>query len=385
MMAVHGDILELAAQEIDFELTPTERETLARHLASCASCRQAAIGLRVDQTAVARLEPIPLDPARATRVWGRVERTDRPSPGRMLRLVAIAALLALLAQGALVVGSQLLREQTNPLPELPPNTVVNDTSPGPSAQAVDVERGQFAPGSILEVVVPDLRVRTAPTVDNRVSVKLDPLLGVGVRLKVIEGPVDADGYHWYRVQAVDLPHAGWVAAADHDGEPWIDVPRAGASGSPAFSPAEAALVAALRGDAAVGCAPRRHDLPVRAIAGVECRVAHGSVARVGAYGFGGVSDATTAYLGRLTSYGVAASTGDCAGGHAGDAPWSPNGRSGCFLDENGSANVRVTCGSTYIGVLGNDDAIADLYRWTWKPSDPATDRGKAPGICSTAA
>jgi hypothetical protein len=32
MMAVHADFLELAAQEIDFELSPQERETLARHL-----------------------------------------------------------------------------------------------------------------------------------------------------------------------------------------------------------------------------------------------------------------------------------------------------------------------------------------------------------------
>ena len=141
-----------------------------------------------------------------------------------------------------------------------------------------------------------------------------------------------------------------MAAADHDGEPWIDIPRATASASPTFAPAEAALVAALRGDAAVACAPRRRDLPIRAVAGVECRIASGFVARVGAYGFGGVSEATTAYLERLASYGVASSSGDCAGGHAGDAPWSPDGRTGCFLDENGSANVRVTCGSTYVGV-----------------------------------
>jgi hypothetical protein len=383
-MAVHADFLELAAQEIDFELTPAERDTLARHLESCVSCRRAAVGLRADQVAVMRLEPILLDPARATRVWRRVERGDRQSPARMLRLVAIAALLALLAQGALIVGSQLLRERSNPLPELPPRAVVNGTTPDESARTADSSTAQFTPGSIVEVVVPDLRVRTAPTVDNSLSVKLDPLLGVGVRLKVIEGPVDADDYHWYHVQALDLPHNGWVAAADHDGEPWIDLPQAGGPAAPTFAPAEAALAAALRDDAAVACAPRRHDLPKNAVAGVECRVGSGLVARVGAYGFGDVSDATTAYLERMASYGVASSSGDCGGGHAGDAPWSPNGRSGCFLDENGSANVRVTCGSTAVGVLGRGGAIADLYRWTWKPADPAAGRGKAPGICSTA-
>jgi hypothetical protein len=108
------------------------------------------------------------------------------------------------------------------------------------------------------------------------------------------------------------------------------------------------------------------------------------VTRVGAYAFGGASDATTAYLERLASYGVGPATGDCAGGRAGDQPWSPDGRSGCFVDENGSANVRVTCGSTYVGVLGTGDAIADLYRWTWMPTDPTTGSGNGPGICSSA-
>ena len=134
--------------------------------------------------------------------------------------------------------------------------------------------------------------------------------------------MDADGYHWYRVQALDLPHAGWVAAADHDGEPWIDLPRAGASDSPTFAPAEAALVAALRGDAAVGCALRRRDLPRRAVAGVECRIGSGIVSRVGAYGFG-ASDATAAYLERMASYGRVL-VGQLCGSHAGDAP-SPDG------------------------------------------------------------
>ena len=99
--------------------------------------------------AVTRLELVPLDPARAARVWRRIESDDRPSPVRILRLVAIAALLALLAQGALVVGSQLLRELSNPLRELPPKTVVIDTTPGPSVRAVDAATGQFAPGSII--------------------------------------------------------------------------------------------------------------------------------------------------------------------------------------------------------------------------------------------
>jgi hypothetical protein len=114
---------------------------------------------------------------------------------------------------------------------------------------------------------------------------------------------------------------------------------------------------------------------------VECRVAKGPVQRVGAYRFDRPAEAETAYLNRLASYGVSPASGDCASGRSGDATWSPTGRSGCFLDENGTANVRVTCDSTYIGVLGTDEAIADLYQWTWKPAIPRPD-GEPPGVCA---
>jgi hypothetical protein len=98
-------------------------------------------------------------------------------------------------------------------------------------------------------------------------------------------------------------------------------------------------------------------------------VAKGPVQRVGAYRFDRPAEAETAYLNHLGSYGVSPASGDCASGRSGDATWSPTGRSGCFLDENGTANVRVVCDSTYVGVLGTDEAIADLYRWTWKPAN----------------
>ena len=65
---------------------------------------------------------------------------------------------------------------------------------------------------------------------------------------------------------------------------------------------------------------------------------------------------------------MAKGKGDCAAGKAGDSPWvdedgKVGGRIGCFLDENGTANVRVTCGPTYVGILGRDDDIAALVRW----------------------
>jgi hypothetical protein len=40
--------------------------------------------------------------------------------------------------------------------------------------------------------VTDLRVRTEPTVDDARSARIEPLLGLGTRLRIMEGPVIAD-------------------------------------------------------------------------------------------------------------------------------------------------------------------------------------------------
>lgn len=48
----------------------------------------------------------------------------------------------------------------------------------------------------------------------------------GQRVLVLEGPVEADGYPWYRIRLGVIE--GWVAAADHDGTPWLSPVRNGA-------------------------------------------------------------------------------------------------------------------------------------------------------------
>ena len=264
--------------------------------------------------------------------------------------------------------------------------------------------GVLAAGSTVDVVVSGLRVRTAPTVDDSKSAKLEPLLSRGVQLQILEGPVNADDYDWYLVQAIGWPHRGWVAAADHDGVAWIE-DRSASSAKPAtFTAVEAALVSALRTDAAIGCAPRRVELPQRAIAGVECRVNGAVVTRVGAYHFGDARDAATTYLERLASSDVKPAAGDCPGGKSGDAAWMAGdrkagkdsdrvyvgdtgpwvvGRIGCFLDENGTANVRLTCGTTYVGILGRDADLADLDRFALASASGPTKAGKLPGICQS--
>ena len=57
------------------------------------------------------------------------------------------------------------------------------------------------------------------------------------------------------------------------------------------------------------------------------------------------------------------------------------GRIGCFLDENGTGNVRLTCGTTYIGILGRDADLADLQRFALAPATGPMKVGQTPGIC----
>lgn len=78
-------------------------------------------------------------------------------------------------------------------------------------------------GTVAAIVVDGLRVRSQPRVGDD-SLKLEPLLPLGAKLYVLDGPVAASGYAWYEVVPLTsrtLP-SGWVASADRGGEPWIE-------------------------------------------------------------------------------------------------------------------------------------------------------------------
>jgi hypothetical protein len=72
-----------------------------------------------------------------------------------------------------------------------------------------------------------LRVRSKPGTDAS-SRKYTPLLPLGTRLFVLDGPVEASGYSWYEVMPLSLVGSlpsGWVAVAGRDGEPWVEKAR----------------------------------------------------------------------------------------------------------------------------------------------------------------
>jgi hypothetical protein len=74
-----------------------------------------------------------------------------------------------------------------------------------------------------------LRVRSLPEV-SEASIRYEPLLPIGTRLAVLDGPTLGSGYAWFRVLApitgpdrttVTDWRVGWVAAAGKDGQAWI--------------------------------------------------------------------------------------------------------------------------------------------------------------------
>jgi Tol biopolymer transport system component len=78
----------------------------------------------------------------------------------------------------------------------------------------------------LVVTVSDrVRVRSEPRVSDD-SIMYEPVLPLGTELTVLDGPVNASGFTWYKVAPVSFvglegPGFGWVALAGTDGEPWI--------------------------------------------------------------------------------------------------------------------------------------------------------------------
>lgn len=94
--------------------------------------------------------------------------------------------------------------------------------PSPTERAYPSPRPtSIKPGDFVETLVGDVRVRSKPRVTD--SVKYEPLLPVGTKLYVLDGPVGGSGYQWFwvaQLSSTELP-SGWVAAAGRDGEPWL--------------------------------------------------------------------------------------------------------------------------------------------------------------------
>lgn len=151
------------------------------------------------------------------------------------------------------------------------------------------------------------------------------------------------------------------------------------TGLDAWSKGELFLLAGLEKDLRPVCG-KTSKLPESALDGIECKP-HG-VASMGIYRFGTRTEARELYFARLAEYKVKPETGDvCHDGQPGegiDTPGFPGYelRVGCYVDETGAANVRMlfpaeTRGqNVYIGVVGNNSSIKDLFGWLFPDFQP---------------
>ncbi len=121
-------------------------------------------------------------------------------------------------------------------------------TPAPTATAQPVPTlrpGELGPGLAAITVVDRLVVRSKPQISSD-SIMYGPVLPIGTELLVLDGPVAASGYTWYRVAPTSFTLKagvtdGWVAMAARDGTPWV------ASAEDSISGLELAQAAVARG------------------------------------------------------------------------------------------------------------------------------------------
>ncbi len=140
-MSIHDGFLELAATAIDFDLEDDERAELERHLAGCDACRRTAAAFHEDAAAIAYGTAPRLSPARSVEILATALRP--PKSGPPIRLLAVAALVAVLGAGLVAAGMEFLRRADNPIIAVVPSSSPSSgpgpssgptTSPGPTGQ-----------------------------------------------------------------------------------------------------------------------------------------------------------------------------------------------------------------------------------------------------------
>ena len=107
----------------------------------------------------------------------------------------------------------------SPSPEPTPDPTP-DATPDATPLA-SLATGPLRVDGLALVVADELRVRSAPGTGSSSVVRGEPM-PKGREVFVVAGPVSADGYDWWQVQALTgLAHFGWVASAGRSGETWL--------------------------------------------------------------------------------------------------------------------------------------------------------------------
>ena len=235
------EALEVASAALDFPLSPAAARELELALRDCPICAERAAGYRDQQRLMKQLPAFEVSDATRRRIV-KAAVTGRADSRPPMLLLAAALLLGLMLAVAAIAGSYFDRQQkpnlsvtepfTSPAASADPSLAVATPAPVGS-DATSIGSGGAIPADSIMVVVSDnLRVRSAPRVADD-SIKFEPLLRIGDRLFVIQGPVVANDYEWYEVAPVGIDGerpwftlpTGWVARGDHDGTPWVAADR----------------------------------------------------------------------------------------------------------------------------------------------------------------
>ena len=153
------------------------------------------------------------------------ERRTRP-PVLPVVLGGLAVAAAVLV---VVVGSGLARNGlswigTGTATPIPSISLAPSAEPSGSP-SLEPTPGAVPAGAVLEVgtiaavVDEPLVVRTEPGATDASTIT-DDRLWLGQRVRLLEGPVEADGYPWWRIRVGEIE--GWISAEEKDGSaPWI--------------------------------------------------------------------------------------------------------------------------------------------------------------------
>jgi hypothetical protein len=166
--------------------------------------------------------------------------------GGAVVLLAFAVGLAIAAfRAGLSTGEASLVPSASAIPSASSTSEVSPSSrpPGPTAAVIPYT----ADDALLQVSVAGLRMRATSSTGADILRSLDR----GEVVRVMSGPVEADGYEWYEVIDLDSG-SGWVAIGS-GGEQWLEAVPA--------EPATSELLLRFRRDG--GVSPRSEsDIPV---------------------------------------------------------------------------------------------------------------------------
>ena len=208
-MISHERFLELAATAIDFELEPEERAELDRHLAECDSCRRTAEAFRDDAATIAYGPGPRLESGQSVAILAAALRP--PKSGPPVRLLVIAALVAVLGTGLLVAGMEILRRLNDPIV-----AVVSPSPSNPSSPSLEASPQPSPPdGATLQPPAATQRPAGSPTVGS-IQVRGNGQ-DLGTLIRMVPGaPGDlylsipaTDGTVLGRLDATGAPAPGW--------------------------------------------------------------------------------------------------------------------------------------------------------------------------------